>query len=93
MLHRIRGRDEHDAALETNILETTYRTQTGVAALTDPPTTSRTEGPDGDVQNRLVRLLRCEEGHVEGRFQVRPTFDYARVSSHTQAHRRTAKTA
>ncbi len=67
----------------TNILETRYITRTGVAVLTDlmpvhPPETLGEEGPDGETESRLIRLVLCEQGHVTGRFGVRPTFDYAR---------------
>lgn len=67
----------------TNILETTFETQTGRARLTDampvnPPSPEPDEGPDGEGESRLIRLLTCEDGVVEGSFTVRPTFDYAR---------------
>lgn len=68
---------------DTNILETTLTTRTGRAMLTDlmpvnPPAPEPEEGPDGEGESRLIRLLTCEEGTVEGVFTVRPTFDYAR---------------
>ncbi|MGC5780642.1 glycoside hydrolase family 15 protein [Methylobacterium sp. NFXW15] len=68
---------------DTNILETTLTTRTGRAVLTDlmpvnPPSPEPEEGPDGEGESRLIRLLTCEEGTVEGVFTVRPTFDYAR---------------
>ena len=68
---------------DTNILETRYVTATGVAVLTDlmpvhPPETLAEEGPDGETESRVIRLVLCESGHVAGRFRVRPTFDYAR---------------
>ncbi|TLU72372.1 glycoside hydrolase family 15 protein [Lichenicoccus roseus] len=70
---------------ETNILETRFVSRTGVAVLTDlmpvhPPETMPEEGPDGETESRLIRLLRCEQGAVAGRFVVRPTFDYARAA-------------
>ncbi|MFT8244198.1 glycoside hydrolase family 15 protein [Roseomonas sp. BN140053] len=69
----------------TNILETTFRTAGGCAVLLDfmpvrPPPTDRCEGPDGDTESRLIRLLRCEAGELRGRFRLRPSFDYARRS-------------
>lgn len=69
----------------TNILETTFETRTGRARLTDvmpvnppAPEPDPEEGPDGEGESRLIRLLTCLEGTVEGHFTVRPTFDYAR---------------
>ncbi|MDR7038640.1 GH15 family glucan-1,4-alpha-glucosidase [Methylobacterium sp. BE186] len=69
----------------TNVLETSFATVTGSARLTDlmpvnPPAAEPDEGPDGEGQSRLIRLLTCDEGRVSGRFTVRPTFDYARRS-------------
>jgi GH15 family glucan-1,4-alpha-glucosidase len=68
---------------DTNILETTFTTATGWARLVDlmpvnPPSPAPDEGPDGEGESRLIRLLTCERGRVAGRFVVRPTFDYAR---------------
>ncbi|WP_375463994.1 glycoside hydrolase family 15 protein [uncultured Methylobacterium sp.] len=67
----------------TNVLETTFVTATGRARLIDvmpvnPPNLEPEEGPDGEGESRLIRLLTCEEGSVSGHFTVRPTFDYAR---------------
>ena len=67
----------------TNVLETTFSTAGGRARLTDlmpvnPPDPEPDEGPDGEGESRLIRLLTCDEGRVSGRFEVRPTFDYAR---------------
>lgn len=69
---------------DTNIIETTFTQPGGRAVLTDfmpvyPPSTMPDDGPDGDTESRLIRLLTCIEGHVSGRFIVRPTFDYART--------------
>lgn len=68
---------------DTNILETTFTTATGRARLVDlmpvnPPSPEPDEGPDGESESRLIRLLTCEQGRVTGAFRVRPTFDYAR---------------
>ena len=69
---------------DTNVIETTFSQAGGRAVLTDfmpvyPPSTMPDEGPDGDTESRLIRLLACTEGRVRGRFVVRPTFDYARA--------------
>ena len=68
----------------TNILETSFRTASGLVVLTDlmpvhPPATLADEGPDGEGESRILRLLECRSGRVRGRFRVRPTPDYARV--------------
>ncbi len=68
----------------TNILETCFVTRTGCATLidlmpVDPPDTVAAEGPDGESESRLIRLLRCDDGVVSGCFSVHPTFDYARL--------------
>ena len=70
---------------DTNVLETTFTTATGRARLIDlmpvsPPDPEPEEGPDGEGESRLIRLLTCEAGRVTGRFTVRPTFDYARCA-------------
>ena len=72
----------------TNILETSFVTRTGRATLIDlmpvnPPDTMPEEGPDGEGESRLIRLLACASGTVSGRFIVRPTFDYAREGCRT----------
>ena len=69
---------------DTNILETRFECETGVGVLTDlmpvhPPDTLPEEGPDGENESRLIRLLVCETGSISGSFVIRPTFDYARV--------------
>ena len=66
----------------TNVLETRFETDTGVLIVVDcfaiegtrdntPP--SRTSG---HVSSRLLRLLRCEHGHVSIRVDFRPRFDF-----------------
>ncbi|MGU3668655.1 glycoside hydrolase family 15 protein [Methylobacterium sp. A49B] len=68
---------------DTNILETIFTTGSGRARLVDlmpvnPPSPEPDEGPDGEGESRLIRMLTCESGRVSGVFRVRPTFDYAR---------------
>ena len=70
---------------DTNIIETSFAGSGGTVTLTDfmpvyPPTTMPDQGPDGDAESRLIRLLECRDGTISGRFVVRPTFDYARVA-------------
>ncbi|MGX5774884.1 glycoside hydrolase family 15 protein [Methylorubrum zatmanii] len=69
---------------DTTILETTFVTATGRAVLTDfmplhPHASVPEEGPDGHAQGRVVRRFACEAGQVSGRWELRPTFDYARA--------------
>ncbi len=71
---------------DTNVLETTFTTATGRARLIDvmplnPPDPEPEEGPDGEGESRLIRLLTCDAGRVSGRFTVCPTFDYARCDA------------
>ncbi len=70
---------------DTNVIETSFQSPTGRATLVDfmpvnPPTTAPDEGPDGDAESRLIRIVTCTDGSVTGQFVVRPTFDYARTS-------------
>ncbi len=70
----------------TNILETRFETSTGVAVLLDlmpvhPPDTVAEEGPDGEAESRLIRILCCEAGSVSGGFTIRPAFDYGRAEA------------
>ncbi len=44
----------------------------------NPPSPEPEEGPDGEGESRLIRILTCEGGRIAGRFHVRPTFDYGR---------------
>ena len=58
---------------QTFVLETTWRSPTGTARVTEflPPATS---------QGDLVRRVECLEGHVEVEHDLRLRFDYARAS-------------
>ncbi|MFC8192119.1 glycoside hydrolase family 15 protein [Cellulomonas sp. NPDC057328] len=57
----------------TFVLETTWRTPTGTATVTDflPPSTDRAD---------LVRRVECVEGRVEVEHDLRLRFDYARAT-------------
>ncbi|MCI0752782.1 glycoside hydrolase family 15 protein [Teichococcus vastitatis] len=75
----------------TNILETHLAMAGGEATLTDfmpvnPPAPLSEEGPDGEGETRLIRLLRCVSGCVSGWFRVRPAFDYGRLQAGAAAH-------
>jgi GH15 family glucan-1,4-alpha-glucosidase len=74
---RISPRDEYETARRylpgTNILETTFATESGRAVLTDFIPVRREAGhPD----HRLLRTVRCEEGEVAVRVSFVPRFDY-----------------
>jgi GH15 family glucan-1,4-alpha-glucosidase len=74
---RIAPRDEYGVTRRylpgTNVLETTFRTETGVLTLTDFIPVRREAGhPD----HRLLRIVRCEEGEVPVKAKFEPRFDY-----------------
>ena len=70
----------------TNVLETTFETDRGVAVLTDfmPITheTHRTGMPQVSQQRQIVRELRCESGSVEFEMVCEPRFDYGSIIPH-----------
>lgn len=66
----------------TNILETTFRTDTGVLVVLDfMPIRKRKEphptGQDVISEHRIIRLLRCAAGSVECLVEIAPTFSFA----------------
>ncbi len=67
---------------ETNVLETTFETESGVARLTDlMPIHHRQRsyrGYDVGSSHRLLRLVECVRGEVEIELAFKPTFRYAR---------------
>lgn len=70
----------------TNILETTFTTNSGVLQLSDfMPVRRRREitpaGQDVDSDHQIVRFLRCLSGTVEATIEVHPTFDFARTAA------------
>jgi len=68
----------------TNVLETTFRTDTGTVSLTDfmPPLGAT---PDGVPERALYRGLACRDGHVDLRVDFEPRFDFARGSTALEA--------
>ncbi len=69
----------------TNIVETTILAEAGRAVLLDlmpvnSPETVPKEGPDGEAESRIIRLISCVTGRIEGSFRTKPTFDYARLT-------------
>jgi len=61
----------------TNVLETTFRTDTGTVTLTDfmPPLGAT---PNGVPERALYRGLACRDGHVDLQVVFEPRFDFAR---------------
>jgi GH15 family glucan-1,4-alpha-glucosidase len=70
----------------TNVLETSFETEGGIAVLTDfmPVTheTHRTGAPQVSQQRQIVRELRCESGSVEFEMRCEPRFDYGSIIPH-----------
>ncbi|EMI15554.1 glycoside hydrolase 15-related protein [Rhodopirellula maiorica SM1] len=62
----------------TNILETTFITDTGTLRLTDFMPAPTDENPSPRSPHSLLRRLECLRGTVEVRIECRPTFDFAR---------------
>jgi len=72
---------------ETNILETTFETDTGVARLTDfmsvHPNVSRAiDSPDNRLRNRILRILECTSGSVHFKMKCYPRFAYGAIAPH-----------
>ena len=70
----------------TNILETTFTTETGVVKLTDfmPVTGDDDNNPDTvppDPPHEIHRIVTCLFGEVEMRCEFRPRHDYARAET------------
>jgi alpha,alpha-trehalase len=74
---RIAPRDEYEVSRRylpaTNILETSFETETGRLVLTDfIPVRVEKGHPD----HRLIRIVRCERGEVAVKAKFEPRFDY-----------------
>ena len=71
---------------ETNILETTFTTDTGVARLTDfMPVHPHPAPPDATEESRrrqIVRILECVNGNVRFVVECYPRFDYGTMIPH-----------
>src|SRR5437868_2622619 len=66
----------------TNVLQTTFHTETGALTVTDfMPVRAREQvtktGQDVDSDHRILRLLRCMSGSVTVRLEVCPAFNFA----------------
>ncbi|MFQ5472833.1 MAG: glycoside hydrolase family 15 protein, partial [Dehalococcoidia bacterium] len=70
----------------TNILETTFETDTGVATLTDfmptHPHPAPADAHASDRQRRLVRILECVSGSTRFTVECCPRFDYGTIIPH-----------
>lgn len=62
----------------TNLLATTFTTESGVLRLTDLMPLPDPEAEAPVFPHRLLRRVECVDGEVDVRLVFRPTFDYAR---------------
>ncbi len=62
----------------TNVLETTFETESGTATLTDFMPVREGDIPDERFQQSIYRKLVVEEGPIEFEIRFEPRFDYAR---------------
>ena len=70
----------------TNILETTFTTDTGVAKLTDfmpvHPHPAPDQSKEGSRDRRVARILECVSGNVRFMVECCPRFDYGTIIPH-----------
>ena len=69
---------------DTNVLQTTFRTETGVVSIVDfMPIPDDDEDGSPDIEpNRppeIHRIVTCKSGHVDMQCEFQPRHDYARV--------------
>ena len=64
---------------DSNVLETTFRTDEGVCTLTDCMPLYRQDDNAVVATRQIVRLLRCHEGTVNAEIRYDPRPDYARA--------------
>jgi GH15 family glucan-1,4-alpha-glucosidase len=70
---------------KTNVLETTYETQTGRAVLTDFMAVSQrvdASPPPVSTRGQILRDLRCASGYVRFELECEPRFDYGSIIPH-----------
>ncbi len=72
---------------ETNILETTFETDTGVAQLTDlmsihPNLSDTNVSLDASSHTHIVRILECTSGSVRFKMECYPRFSYGAIAPH-----------
>ena len=70
----------------TNVLETTFETDTGVAKLTDFMPFDRHQRPQETFEvsphQQVLRILECTSGSVQFVVECRPRFDYGTIVPH-----------
>lgn len=71
---------------ETNVLETTFETDSGLARLTDfmptHPHPTLVEAEDAPRQRQVARILECVSGSTRFRLECCPRFDYGAIIPH-----------
>lgn len=72
----------------TNVLETTFHAETGVAKLTDfmpvHPNFAPEESVELDPHHQVVRILECVSGSVQFTMECYPRFDYGTIVPHAE---------
>lgn len=72
---------------ETNILETTFRSGSGVAKLTDfmpsHPHARPVQPMEVTGEHRVIRILECIEGNINFVVEIKPRFDYGTIIPHS----------
>ena len=75
---------------DTNILETTFHTDSGTAVLTDfmptHPHPAPHDSENSDRRRRIVRILRAETGQIRFQVDCQPRFDYGTIVPHATSH-------
>ncbi len=70
----------------TNVLETTFETNSGVARLTDfmaiEPESDPAQPKSVQTSHLVARILECVEGSVDVRLDCQPRFDYGSIRPH-----------
>jgi len=67
----------------TNVLETTFRTDSGRATLVDFMPAGRADH-DAEAQHELFRHLRCETGQLTVEIDFKPRLDYGRADTRVE---------
>lgn len=75
---------------ETNVLETTFSTGSGIMSLTDLMPAPDDLGNGRGLPHRILRRVECHGGEIELAVEFAPTFDFARASGRLQSHPRGA---